>query len=145
MNYAHEKQSQQHFSSLSTQKAKWKYINDFTKDNEEELEVLENSFDNQITDPEQMGDLMNYNFATLGQFYPEYQTDEIIISHSEKSDVFGFQFITSYEVYECINQIKSWEPSGPNNTPIWAIKDCINQYRTHIFNEAIKECIFRKF
>ena len=60
-----------------------------------------------------MANLMNYNFATLGQFYPEYQTDEIIKSH-KKSDLFDFRFITSNEVYECINHLESSKPSGPN-------------------------------
>ena len=145
LKHAHEKQSQQLFSSLSTQKAKWKFINDFNKDNEVKLEALRNSFGTKITNPKQMADLMNYKFATLGQFYPEHQTDEMIKSHSGISDLFDFRFITSYEVYECINQLESSKPSGPNNIPVWAIKDSaviINQYLTHIFNEAIKESIF---
>ena len=88
LKYVHEKQSQQIFSSLNTQKPKWKYINEFIKDNEVKTEALRNSFGTKITDPKQMADLMNYKFATMGQFYPEYQKDEIIKLHSTKNDVF---------------------------------------------------------
>ena len=43
------------------------------------------------------------------------------------------------------NALSNWNPrNNQDNIPVWAIKDSaviINQYLTHIFNEAIKENI----
>ena len=84
LKYVHEKESQKLFSSLSTQEAKWKHFNEFTKDNEVKLKASRNPFGTKLTDPKQMADLMNYKIAILGQFYLEYQTEEIIKSHNKK-------------------------------------------------------------
>ena len=107
------------------------------------MEALRISFGTRIRDSKQITDLINYKFATLGQFYPECQTDEATELHIEK-DVFHFRFFSSYEIYERINKLESSKPSIPNKIPVWAIKNSaviIGHQLAHIFNEVIKDIL----
>ena len=67
------------FMELNSEKARWKFIQDLRNKEKAQAKIqsLLNSFDDKITKPMEISNLLNYRFSTLEEFIGLQQTNNI--------------------------------------------------------------------
>ena len=135
---------------LSTDKDRWKFINEQRNSARPSVCSLRNSFGDVLTGPMQIAELLNYKFSKLGEYLgrsrsapPNFRETE----HKQDFKCFGFRSFAVREVNEEILRHRKDKPRGPSPIPPWALIDSayiVAPVLTLIFNNAIMQCKFPK-
>ena len=112
---------------------------------------MRNSFGDVVTESVKMAHLLNYKFATLGDFKTSFPhkgdvacRNENFIRNLDSNFHFNFhfRFITKFECLRTIKTLNPNKPLGPTSIPAWALKDGAYQLAeplTFLINSFIRE------
>ena len=133
------------FSSLSTVRERWSFINNVRGQNKKSvnLAALRNSFGEMIVDDKKMANHFNLIFSNLGQYFGTINQE--IPSFPPGDSSFDFSPITVKVCHDIIKEINPNKPTGPCKVPAWAIidgKKILTSHLTFIVNECINEGVF---
>ena len=89
---------------------------------------MRNSFGDVVTESVKMANLLNYKFATLGDFKTSFPHKGDVACRNENfikyfDSNFHFRFITNLECLKTVNTLNPNKPLGPTSIPAWALKD----------------------
>ena len=118
------------FSMEMKDRKKWQIINDTrnSKKTSNVINCLRNSFGDVVTESVKMANLLNYKFATLGDFKTSFPHKGDVACRNENliknlDSNFNFRFITKFECLRTIKTLNPNKPLGPTSIPAWALKD----------------------
>ena len=137
-----EKQLLSRFMELNNEKTRWKFNQDLRNKEKTQARIqsLLNSFDDKITKPMEIANLLNYRFSTLAEFIGLQQTNNIPPKTARKC--FKFRYITTKETNVLIDSLNTSKPVGPSKIPAWAIKDAkaaLAELLCYLINQFITE------
>ena len=139
-----QKQLLSSFMELNSEKARWKFFQDLRNKEKTQARIqsLLNSFDDKITTPMEIANLLNYRFSTLGEFIGLQQTNNMPPTTAPRK-CFKFRYITTKETNVLIDSLNTSKPVGPSKIPAWAIKDAkaalANHYVISLISSLQKE------
>ena len=118
------------FSMEMKDRKKWQIINDTrnSKITSNVINCLRNSFGDVVTESVKMANLLNYKFATLGDFKTSFPHKGDVACRNENfiknlDSNFNFRFITKFECLRTIKTLNPNKPLGPTSIPAWVLKD----------------------
>ena len=107
---------------------------------------LKNVFNDYVTEPKKIANLLNYRFSQLGKFILQDETCEKIEDFAGRSAKnFSIRCITEFECLQCIKKLNRNKPQGPSALPPWDLKDAVfvvNKHLCFIINECINNSTF---
>ena len=134
--------------SSNNSRKRWNLMNEIRNSTRTRSHIysLKNVFNDYVTEPKKIANLLNYRFSKLGKFILQDETCETIEDFAGRSaKTFSISCITEFECLQCIKKLNRNKPQGPSALPPWALKDAVSVVNKHlcfIINECINNSTF---
>ena len=130
--------------AAESDRKKWLLINEIrnSEKTHPNITCLKNVFNDYVTDPKKISNLLNYRFSILGKFSGSEKTLPKQKRYTWKT--FSFGFVTEKECFDAIKSLGKNKPLGPSLIPAWVLKDA-SPIVTHHLSYNVNNCIKESF
>ena len=106
--------------SSNNSRKRWNLMNEIRNSTGTRSHIysLKNVFNDYVTEPKKIANLLNYRFSQLGKFILQDETCENIDDFAGRSaKTFSIRCITEFECLQCIKKLNRNKPQGPSALP----------------------------
>ena len=106
--------------SSNNSRKRWNLMNEIRNSTRTRSDIysLENVFNDYVTEPKKIANLLNYRFSQLGKFILQDETCKNIEDFAGRSaKIFLIRCITEFECLQCIKKLNRNKPEGPSALP----------------------------
>ena len=108
--------------SSNNSRKRWNLMNEIRNSTRTRNHIysLKNVFNDYVTEPKKIANLLNYRFSKLRTFILQDETCENIEDFAGRSaKTFSIRCITEFECLQCIKKLNRNKPQGASALPPW--------------------------